>query len=69
MWAPVHVRRMATPCRRGPQGGKQPLGLSRILVTLLAMLVLLAALAMEIDRQSRGPGHGVPATALAHRAR
>lgn len=45
------------------------MGLSRIFATLLAMLVLLAALAMEIDRQSRLSGHGAASSAMANHAR
>jgi len=45
------------------------MGLSRIFATLIAMLVLLAALAMEIDRQSRTTAHGGQSSAMANRAR
>ena len=56
------------PNRLGP-AGREAVGLSRIFATLIAMLVLLAALAMEIDRQSRTAAHDGPTSAVANHTR
>ena len=60
---------MAMPCDRGSRRKGTAVGLSRIFATLLAMLVLLAALAMEIDRQSRLSAHGAASSPVANHAR